>query len=139
MGNEGLGRPFMHRQPHHRTVVFLHGILGSLKNWRTPARRLIGRHSHYQALVVDHRGHGASERGAPPHDLAACAADVRELLCSLNLRCDMLCGHSYGGKVALAYVRAGLERKGACVYACAKRGWHACMHTTPHHKTDSGC
>lgn len=62
-----------------------------------------------QALLVDHRGHGASEPGAAPHTLRACAADVRELLRSLNLRCDMMCGHSYGGKVALAYVKAGLE------------------------------
>jgi pimeloyl-ACP methyl ester carboxylesterase len=97
----------------------LHGILGSLKNWKTPARRILSASPHYQALLVDHRGHGASEAGAPPHTLHACAADVKELLRSLNLRCDMLCGHSYGGKVALAYVKAGLEdRQGACVHAC---------------------
>ena len=90
----------------------MHGILGSLKNWKTPSRKVIARHPHYQALLVDHRGHGASEPGAPPHTLEACAADVHELLRSLNLKPDILCGHSFGGKIALAYVKEGLERRG---------------------------
>lgn len=98
-----------HKKKH--TVVFLHGILGSLKNWKTPARKLISLFPHYQALLVDHRGHGTAESGLPPHTLEACAIDVQELLRSLNLKADVLCGHSFGGKIALEYVKQGLERQ----------------------------
>ena len=34
----------------NRTIVFLHGILGSLRNWKTPARKIIGLHPHYQVF-----------------------------------------------------------------------------------------
>lgn len=95
-----------------KTVVFLHGILGSLKNWRQPAQRVIGMFPHYQALLVDHRGHGQSEAGLPPHTLAGCALDVHALLQRLQLRPDILCGHSFGGKIALEYVKQGLDDKG---------------------------
>lgn len=33
----------------------MHGILGSRKNWRTPARKVISLYPDYQAVVVDHR------------------------------------------------------------------------------------
>jgi len=67
---------------------------------------------HYQALLVDHRGHGQSEAGLPPHTLAGCALDVHALLQRLQLRPDILCGHSFGGKIALEYVKQGLDDKG---------------------------
>eukprot|EP00624_Nannochloropsis_granulata_P007665 evm.model.NODE_8941_length_7211_cov_36.003605.1 len=67
---------------------------------------------HYQALLVDHRGHGQSEAGLPPHTLSGCALDVHTLLQRLQLRPDVLCGHSFGGKIALEYVKQGLDDEG---------------------------
>ncbi|TFJ85874.1 hypothetical protein NSK_002694 [Nannochloropsis salina CCMP1776] len=40
-----------------------------------------------------------------------CAFDVRALLQSLDLQVDVLCGHSFGGKIALEVVKQGLEEK----------------------------
>jgi pimeloyl-ACP methyl ester carboxylesterase len=42
-----------------RAVVFLHGILGTGKNWRSPAKKLQSLFPHYQALLVDHRVSGS--------------------------------------------------------------------------------
>jgi len=106
--HDRLSSPRFPPLPHQTTD----GILGSLKNWKQPARRLIGMFPHYQALLVDHRGHGQSESGLPPHTLAACALDVHALLQILQLQPDVLCGHSFGGKIALEYVKQGLDNKG---------------------------
>lgn len=108
-----LGHEMLFNKNHpgpKQTVVFLHGILGSLKNWRTPARKIVELKPHYQALVVDHRGHGDSDAGGPPHNLESCANDVHELLKKLNVKADIMCGHSFGGKIAMAYAKMGLER-----------------------------
>ena len=91
-------------------MIFLHGILGTGRNWKTPAKRIVASHPHWQALLVDHRGHGASEEGGEPHDLESCAEDLNQLLHGLSLRPDVVCGHSFGGKVALAFKKASLEK-----------------------------
>jgi esterase len=84
-------------------VVFCHGILGSGRNWRSFARRLIAAlDGQWCAVLVDLRNHGDSSRAEPPHTVAACAEDLATL--SRTLRpFDAVVGHSFGGKVALAY------------------------------------
>lgn len=92
--------------PPARWVVVLHGILGTKTNWRAIARRVIAEHPTWGALLVDLRNHGESSRGfAPPHTLDAAAADVARTAASQGLVVDAMVGHSYGGKVALAYAR----------------------------------
>jgi esterase len=88
-----------------KTVVFLHGILGSGANWRTFAKRLVAEKPAWRAVLVDLRKHGASQDFEPPHTVAACANDLVELSGSLG-RFDAVIGHSFGGKVALEYIRA---------------------------------
>lgn len=87
-------------------VVFCHGILGSGRNWRGFARRLLaGLDGQWCAVLVDLRNHGDSHGLAGPHNVAACAADLSAL--SRELRpFDAVVGHSFGGKVALAYTAA---------------------------------
>jgi esterase len=87
-----------------KTMVFLHGILGSGANWRTFARRLVAEKPTWRAVLVDLRKHGASQDFAPPHSLAACANDLAELERSIG-KFDGVIGHSFGGKVALEYLR----------------------------------
>jgi pimeloyl-ACP methyl ester carboxylesterase len=91
-----------------RWLAMTHGIYGSGGNWRSVARKIVDRRPEWGAVLVDLRGHGRSEQGAPPHTIAACAGDLRACLDELaqdGVRVDVIAGHSFGGKVALA-VRA---------------------------------
>ncbi|MBI4879396.1 MAG: alpha/beta hydrolase [Planctomycetes bacterium] len=95
-----------------RTVFLLHGIFGSGRNWRSFAGLLAERRPELRVCLVDLRCHGASQNAPPPHDLAACAADLRALAERLGRPPEVVCGHSLGGKVALVYARdlpQGLE------------------------------
>eukprot|EP00929_Paragymnodinium_shiwhaense_P066085 TRINITY_DN33111_c0_g1_i2.p1 TRINITY_DN33111_c0_g1~~TRINITY_DN33111_c0_g1_i2.p1 ORF type:complete len:338 (-),score=23.17 TRINITY_DN33111_c0_g1_i2:12-947(-) len=97
-----------------KTVVLMHGILGSKSNWNTPARRLLDRAAPFgwRVLQVDHRSHGQSPIGDGPHSLQACAADLAETLEAVGVDADsddlIVCGHSFGGKVALTYLQERL-------------------------------
>jgi esterase len=106
--------PALHRSlvlpkagPPQRCVLFLHGILGSGGNWRSFARRWVDAKDGWAAVLVDLRLHGQSLGFSPPHTLQSAAADLLELEKSLPAPVEAVVGHSFGGKVALAYV----ERK----------------------------
>ena len=95
-----------------RVAFVLHGILGSARNWRTFARELVRRHPAWRLVLVDLRNHGDSRGAPPPHTVEACAADLAALAAHLGLTPEAVVGHSFGGKVALAYARdhgAGLR------------------------------
>ncbi len=85
-------------------LYVLHGFLGSGSNWSAIARRLVDRRHDWQVLLVDLRLHGDSRSRPGPHDIDACADDVRRLWSLPDLRDHptVLLGHSFGGKVALA-------------------------------------
>jgi pimeloyl-ACP methyl ester carboxylesterase len=86
--------------------VFLHGILGSGANWRGFAKRLLESLPDTEAWLVDLRLHGRSSAGfAPPHTVEACATDLVELVAARGGRVTRVLGHSFGGKVALAYAK----------------------------------
>ncbi len=92
-----------------RTAFVVHGILGSAANWRSFVRRLVDTSdvaspvANVRWILVDLRGHGESEPGEPPHTVAACAADLRALASALGVSVEVVIGHSFGGKVALAF------------------------------------
>lgn len=94
------------------TALFLHGILGSGSNLRSLAQALVQASPHVQATLVDLRLHGRSKGVAAPHDVRACATDLTRLAAQLALPVTAVLGHSFGGKVALAYHESapGLER-----------------------------
>ena len=87
-------------------VLFLHGILGTGSNLRGVAQAFVQAHPHYMAVLVDLRLHGRSQGFASPHDVRACAADLVRLEPSLPLPVVGVIGHSFGGKVSLAYHEA---------------------------------
>jgi pimeloyl-ACP methyl ester carboxylesterase len=96
-----------------RCALLLHGILGSRGNWRSFARRIVDAFPDWSLVLADLRGHGDSPAGPGPHTLQACAKDVQELGQSLQPAPEMVLGHSFGGKVALAVAGAappGLRR-----------------------------
>ncbi len=87
-----------------RTLVFLHGIFGRGTNFRTFAQRLVDAHPTWAAALVDLRMHGDSQGFPPPHTVEAAAADLEALDSQLPARVGGVLGHSFGGKVALAYL-----------------------------------
>ena len=86
-----------------RWALFLHGILGSGSNWRTFAKRVLAERPSWGAVLVDLRMHGNSQDLQPPHTVAACAEDLFALHAVLPARASAVIGHSFGGKVSLAY------------------------------------
>ncbi|MCB9709103.1 MAG: alpha/beta hydrolase [Myxococcales bacterium] len=88
-----------------RWVVFVHGILGKRANWRGIARRMVEARPDLGGLLVDLRMHGDSLGFAPPHTVDAAARDLLPLMKELNTLAAVIVGHSFGGKVALAYVK----------------------------------
>jgi pimeloyl-ACP methyl ester carboxylesterase len=88
-----------------RWMLLLHGIFGAGRNWATVARRVVAERPDWGIVLVDLRQHGASQGFPAPHTLAACAADLRELVTAEELNASALLGHSFGGKVALVYAR----------------------------------
>lgn len=92
-----------------RTVFLLHGILGSRRNWATIGRRLAEAHPDCRFVLIDLRGHGDSHGQVRPHTVDGCAQDLLRLAQSLECRPETVIGHSFGGKVALAYGRLDPE------------------------------
>ncbi len=90
-----------------RWLAMTHGIYGAGSNWRGIARAINNRRPEWGIVLVDLRQHGRSERGEPPHTIAACAEDLGALITELG-SVAALAGHSFGGKVVLA-TRARIE------------------------------
>jgi pimeloyl-ACP methyl ester carboxylesterase len=86
-----------------RHVLVLHGILGMGNNLRALGQAFVREHPSIACVLVDLRMHGRSQGFEPPHDIDACAADLCALESALSLPVSGVFGHSFGGKVALAY------------------------------------
>lgn len=99
-------------RPHHDALgaplsdathvgLLLHGIFGAARNLRTFAQQLAAATPGWAWIVADLRNHGDSAGAPPPHDLDACANDVRNLCQTLGVAPTAVVGHSFGGKVAM--------------------------------------
>lgn len=91
-----------------RTAFILHGIMGSGRNWRSFASRLAAQHPEWRFVLPDLRAHGDSPPLPPPHTVAACAEDLARLADELEVP-EVVVGHSFGGKVALACTEGRLQ------------------------------
>ena len=87
-----------------RTLLFLHGIIGRGSNLRTVARKVVAARPGWAVALCDLRMHGASQGFAPPHTVAAAAADLDGLDAVMPAPIRGVLGHSFGGKVALSYL-----------------------------------
>lgn len=88
-------------------LTILHGFFGAGRNWRSVARGLTNVRPDWGVVLADLRLHGASQGFPPPHTVNACADDVAGLAAALDLPVRAVLGHSFGGKVALAYLAGG--------------------------------
>jgi esterase len=100
-----------------RFALFLHGILGSGGNFRTLAKGLVNARPEWGVALVDLRGHGLSSDAPAPNTVEAAAADLfateAALEAELGAPVAAVAGHSFGGKVALAYLGQRAQRGAA--------------------------
>ena len=80
------------------SLVVLHGLFGSARNWQSIARRLAERHA---VSVLDMRNHGASP-WTDTMTYPEMAEDVLSHIVANGLSRPCLIGHSMGGKAAMA-------------------------------------
>lgn len=85
-----------------RWLYVLHGIFGAGRNWGSVARRVVRARPDWGVLLVDLRQHGASQGFAAPHTIDAAISDLA-VLASTEMPAAAVLGHSFGGKVALAF------------------------------------
>ncbi|CAH2355797.1 probable alcohol acetyltransferase [[Candida] railenensis] len=82
-----------------RTVLFLHGFLGSKKNYRTIGKT-ISRATGIDVIGLDLRNHGHSKH-ALPFDYQSLAKDVEEFIRHEQLSDLVIIGHSMGAKTGM--------------------------------------
>lgn len=87
-------------------VVILHGLLGSLDNWQTFARKLS---ADYKVYTVDLRNHGRSPH-SDEHSFPAMAEDLIEFFAEHRIQAAHIIGHSMGGKTAMQFAIAHPEK-----------------------------
>jgi len=88
------------------TVFFAHATGFHARCWDQVIRRLPG----IRAVAIDMRGHGLSEKPAPPYPWPAFGRDVAAVARALGLRGALGVGHSKGG---YAVTRAAAAEPGA--------------------------
>lgn len=95
-------RPVLHSK-HFGTgpeLVILHGLFGSLDNWQSLGKKIA--ENGFSVWIVDQRNHGRSFH-SDAMDYAAMADDLLYFLEVHQLNQIILCGHSMGGKTAMAF------------------------------------
>ena len=90
-------------------ALFMHGILGTKRNWHTPALLWKKLHPQYSCTVIDHRGHGGSNHHKSinkSNTIESCAKDLIYLFNKENISYpDIVIAHSFSGKVAIQYLQ----------------------------------
>jgi esterase len=86
-----------------RHLVMLHGIYGRGRNWQAIARLIVAGRPEYVCWLVDLPHHGKSGPGAHGDTVQGLARDLDDWVAAERIRVDVILGHSFGGKVALAY------------------------------------
>ncbi len=81
-------------------VLFIHGLLGSHRNWAHLLDTLDTRH---RVVAPDLIGHGASAKPMGDYSLGSHAATLRDLLDHLGIDRVTLVGHSLGGGIAMQF------------------------------------
>ena len=88
-----------------KMLYVVHGIFGAGRNWTAVAKRVTRNRPEWGAMLIDLREHGASQEFEGPHTISAAANDLTELAASSGFPPAAILGHSFGGKVSLAFAR----------------------------------
>lgn len=97
------------------TLVWIHGLSGSISAWYTYEARFS---PHYNLVTFDLRGHGRSARPRHYADYAlpVFADDLDALLKHLHIDKCVLISHSFGTLIALEFVTAHSENVSGIVF-----------------------
>ncbi len=90
--------------PNRLTLVFVHGVSGSSSAW-LPYEKIF--ENKYNVLTYDIRGHGLSKKYPKYADykIENFAKDLHNLVTHLNISKFVLISNSFGGLVALEYIK----------------------------------
>ncbi len=115
INNDGV-RIHYHVQGEGPLLVLQHGFAWSIEGW-SRAGYVDGLESHWQLVLVDARGHGASDK---PHDPVAYSlplqvGDVVAVLDALNIRAAHFWGYSMGGWIGFGMAKYAPERLQALI------------------------
>jgi pimeloyl-ACP methyl ester carboxylesterase len=101
-------------KPGRKTLLFIHGLSGSLSVWY-PYESLA---DEYNVITVDLRGHGLSKRYKKykDYDLATVAEDVAILLEDLNVQSCVVISHSLGALVALELIHSHPQKIAKAIF-----------------------
>eukprot|EP01124_Arcella_intermedia_P006426 TRINITY_DN1378_c0_g1_i1.p1 TRINITY_DN1378_c0_g1~~TRINITY_DN1378_c0_g1_i1.p1 ORF type:complete len:322 (-),score=39.84 TRINITY_DN1378_c0_g1_i1:835-1776(-) len=88
-------------QEHLNPILYLHGALGSSRNWRGTATK-IHKETGCPGILVDARNHGESFHH-PDMTLSAMCQDILGIMKHHNLTKVSFIGHSMGGKTAMEF------------------------------------
>jgi esterase len=106
-------------------LLILHGLFGSLENWRSISQHLA---AYYHVFALDQRNHGRS-----PHslemDYRLMAGDVDEFLKAHALPNAHVLGHSMGGRTAMQFALSYPKSVRKLIVADIAPG-----ETEPHHE-----
>uniref|UniRef100_A0A336MY73 sn-1-specific diacylglycerol lipase ABHD11 n=1 Tax=Culicoides sonorensis TaxID=179676 RepID=A0A336MY73_CULSO len=84
-------------------LIVMHGLFGAKSNWNSLCKAIHAKTNPNKKIIcVDARNHGESPH-TPTHSYELMAADIVELLSTLNVDSAILMGHSMGGR-CMAYV-----------------------------------
>lgn len=83
-----------------KKMVFLHGLMGSWKNWRSVFNFFSDK---YDIFSYDQRGHGRSFHPAEGYTPEDYAEDLKRIINNLQWEKFYLVGHSMGGRNALVF------------------------------------
>lgn len=90
-------------------VVLIHGFPLSGHSWEKQTAALVD--AGFRVIAYDRRGFGASSKPSKGYDYDTFAADLNELMTSLDLRDAVLCGFSMGSGEVTRYLSTyGSER-----------------------------
>lgn len=101
-----------------KTILFLHGLLGSSKSW---AFQLESFSAKFRAVAWDAPGFGESD--LVPVSIDAYVDALREFICKLGCAELFLVGHSMGGTVAARYAVKYPETVSRLVLSCSHPGY----------------
>jgi len=89
-----------------QTILILHGLFGSKRNWQSIARQLS---EHFRVFTLDLRNHGESKH-TDTMRYEDMADDVLQFITDHTLEEISVVGHSMGGKVAMHLALENPER-----------------------------
>lgn len=97
-----------------RTIVLLHGFLGSHKIWENTISNLS---KSYRVIAIDLPGHGNTECFGYVHSMELMAKSVKAVMDNLRLKKYVIIGHSMGGYIGLAFAELFPDNlKGLCLF-----------------------